>query len=273
MKENTEKFLKLFFNSGEDICFSANQFAYPSESQENLNEQSTVLVAINPINGQRRDENVTSYRTFMIECDDMGLEDQMKYVKKSKFPYSYCCFSGGKSLHFALVLDREIPGEDIYRHTYQWILNIMTEADQKTKNPSRCVRFPGVIRPETGKEQKLVEIKERVSLEALSKWLNKHPLQRPKILTKRPRNTNYTPKVDNLKPWAKSALGQGVHNMEGSRNQTWMALGCEYALEGFNLDDTIHYLGLFFEEQRDFTEREWTTAVKSGWNYADKISR
>ena len=92
-------------------------------------------------------------------------------------------------------------------------------------------------------------------------------------MEKRPRNKYFKPKIENLKPWAKNALAQGVHNMEGSRNQTWMSLGCEYALEGFNLDDTIHYLGLFFEEQNDFNEREWQTAVTSGWNYADKISR
>ena len=41
---------------------------------------------------------------------------------------------------------------------------------------------------------------------------------------------------------------------------------------GFGLDNTIHVLEGYFEEQSDFKEREWLTAVKSGWNYADKIS-
>lgn len=80
------------------------------------------------------------------------------------------------------------------------------------------------------------------------------------------------PNLDGIKIWAKKALKEGVHNQEGSRNQLWMSLGCEFSLNGFALDDTIYYLGRYFEEQHDFKEREWLTAVKSGWNYADKIS-
>lgn len=271
MREVTKQFLNLFFNPGEEICFSANEYAYPSEPQENLNEDNTVLVAINPIKGKRRDECVTYFRSFMVECDDMPIAQQMEYIKRTGFPFSYCCYSGGKSLHFGLVLNHEIPSEHIYRYTYQWILNILTEADQKTKNPSRSIRFPGVIRPETGKEQKLVHMGNRISLDTLSVWLNKHPDKAPKVLSKKPRNKG-APRVDGIKPWAKGALKEGVHNMDGSRNQTWMALGCEMALNGFSLDQTFYYLSSYFEEQSDFREREWQTAVKSGWHYADKVS-
>lgn len=271
LKKSTEDFLNLFFNPGEEICFSANEYAYPSDTQDKLNEDVTVLVAINPITGKRRDENVTSYRTFMIECDDMSIPEQWEYVNKIGFPYSYCCYSGGKSLHFAIVLDHEIPSENMYRHTYQWILNIMTEADQKTKNPSRCIRFPGVIRPGK-KEQKLMHMGERIPLEKLSKWLNKHQDKRPEPLVRKARNYG-TPNIEGVKSWARKALIEGVHNMEGSRNQMWMSLGCELALNGYNLSDTIEYLGNFFEEQSDFRQREWLTAVKSGWGYADKVSK
>jgi hypothetical protein len=271
VKATTKDFLNLFFNPNETICFSANQFAYPSEPQENISEDLTVLVAINPINGNRCDQNVTAYRTFLVECDDMSLDEQLRYIKEMEFPYSYCCFSGGKSLHFALVLDHDIPSEHIYRHTYQWILNILKKADQKTKNPSRCIRFPGSIRPDTGKEQKMVHMGGRISLDRLSRWLNKYPQETPKPLIKRPKN-NGNANVRGVKLWAKKALKVGVHNMEGGRNQTWMSIGCEFALNGFNLDDTIYYLSKYFEEQSDFREREWLTSIKSGWHYADRIS-
>lgn len=273
MRESTEKFLNLFFDKGEEICFSPNQYAYPSEPQENINEDKTVLVAINPIKGQRCDSNVTTYRTFMVECDDMPEKDQLKYIKESGFPFSYCCYSGGKSLHFALVLSHPIPGEDIYRHTYEWILNILSKADQKTKNPSRSIRFPNVIRPDTGKKQTPLFIGERISIEVLSEWLNKHPLQRPKILEPRVRNDFVEPDLKYIKTWAVKTLETGVHNLEGSRNQMWMSIGCEYSLAGFDLDDTIYYLEPYFEEQRDFKRKEWETAVKSGWNYAEKLSK
>lgn len=272
MKEITKKFLNLFFNSGEEICFSPNKYAYPSRSQEDFDEEKTVLVAINPIKGQRNDENVIAYRTFMVECDDGNIASQYKYIEDSGFPYSYCCFSGNKSLHFALVLDHDVPSSHIYRHTYQWILNILIKADQQTKNPSRSVRFPGVIRNDTGKEQKIVHIKNRVKLEVLSDWLNKHPDKRPQALVRtRPKSKIHN--FGGIKQWAKDTLAKGIHNMEGSRNQRWMSIACEWSLNGYDLDTTIGHLGEFFQEQSDFSEKEWLTAIKSGWNYADKIMR
>lgn len=272
MKEMTKNFLNLFFNPDEEICFSPNKYALPSRPQEEIDEENTVLVAINPIKGQRKDENVTAYRTFMVECDDGNLASQYKYIEDSGFPYSYCCFSGNKSLHFALVLDHDVPSSHIYRHTYQWILNILTKADQQTKNPSRSVRFPGVIRNDTGKEQKIVHIKNRVKLEVLSEWLNKHEDKKPQALV-RTRLKSNTHNWSGIKPWARTILMKGVHNMEGSRNQKWMSIGCEWSLNGYDLDTTIGHLRKFFEEQSDFSEREWLTAIKSGWNYADKIVR
>lgn len=272
MKETTKDFLKLFFNEGEEICFSPNKYAYPSEPQDNIIEDTTVLVAINPITGQRQDSNVKSYRTFMIECDDISLEEQMKYVKESGFPFSYCCFSGGKSFHFALVLDRDIPSEHIYRHTYQWILNILEKADQKTKNPSRSIRFPGTIRPETGKEQKLVYMGERIKYEDLTRWLNKYEDKRPAYLKRKKHGKSAYANVKTIKPWVGAVLKEGIHNREGSRNQTWMAIGCELALNGFDLENTISFLEGYYEEQPDFREKEWLSAVTSGWNYADKLN-
>jgi hypothetical protein len=272
MKEMTKNFLNLFFNPGEEICFSPNKYAIPSKPQEEIDEENTVLVAINPIKGQRNDENVTAYRTFMVECDDGNLASQYKYIKDSGFPYSYCCFSGNKSLHFALVLDHEIPSSHIYRHTYQWILNILAQADQKTKNPSRSIRFPGVIREETGKEQKLLHIKKRISLDELGDWLNKHVEKKPVALTNN-RGRSAKPNWKGIKKWARDNLEEGIHNLEGSRNQKWMAIGCEWALNGYDLERTIHLLQIYFQEQSDFKEKEWLTAVKSGWNYANKIVR
>ncbi len=272
MKKTTNDFLNLFFKPGEEICFSANKYAYPSDKQEKINEETTILVAINPINGQRSDQNVTAYRSFLIECDDISVPEQMAYIKKMEFPFSYCCFSGGKSLHFGLVLDHDIPSEHIYRHTYQWILNILTEADQNTKNPSRSIRFPGVIRPDKEKEQKLVHMGKRISLNTLSKWLNKHPDKTPKPFVAKVRNTG-KPSVKGVGLWAKTALKEGVQNTEKGRNQTWMAIGCEFAMNGFELDKTIAYLERYFEEESNFRHREWLSAVKSGWGYADKITQ
>lgn len=289
MKEITKDFLNLFFNKGETICVSDCQGGYHSISQEEfegdiklispkedkknrfIKEENVRLVAINPINGWRRDENATAYRTFLVECDDMSLEEQYKYIKDMGFPYSYCCFSGSKSLHFALVLESDIPSETIYRHTAQWILNILDKADPYTKNPSRSVRFPNVIRPETGKEQRIVDMGSRINIDKLGKWLNKYPDKAPKVMQMKPRNTgNFN--IKGVGEWAKKALVEGVHNSEGSRNQKWMSIGCEFAINGMGLDESISFLGRYYEEQPDFNQKEWLEAITNGWNFADKIS-
>lgn len=290
MRKTTEQFLKLFFNPEETICVSDCQGGYHSISQKDFDsgitlispkedkvprttsEERIQLVAINPVNGWRRDENTTAYRTFMVECDDMNLKEQLEYIKKMEFPFSYCCFSGNKSLHFALVLDQDLPSDHIYRYTYQWILNILDKADQKTKNPTRSIRFPDVVRSETGKVQALYKIGERISIETLNNWLNKYPHKKPEVSSQsKPRSQH--PNFEGIKPWVAQALIQGIHNMEGSRNQRWMSIGCEFALNGYDLDATLYYLEQFFEEQSDFKHNEWKTAVTSGWNYADKIAR
>jgi hypothetical protein len=289
MRKVTKDFLNLFFNKGETICVSDCQGGYHSISQEELEgdirlvspkegkkdrftrEEFVKLVAINPIKGWRRDDNTTAYRTFLVECDDMSLEEQYDYIHNMGFPYSYCCFSGNKSLHFALVLDRDIPSESIYRHTAEWILNILEKADQMTKNPTRSVRFPGVFRQDTGKEQRLVHMKKRISLDELGRWLNKHPHKAPTPMVRRPRNFGKF-NMEGVGGWAKDKLMEGVHNLDGSRNQTWMSIGCEFAMNGMSLDETIHHLNRYYEEQPDFKEKEWLDAVKNGWHYADKIS-
>lgn len=273
MNKITNKFLKLFFNPEEEICFSSNKYATSSQSQKEIQENNTILVAINPIKGQRNDENVTAYRTFMIECDDGPIKDQWDYIKSTGFPFSYCCFSGNKSLHFALVLNEDIPSDFVYRYTYQWILNILSKADQKTKNPSRSIRFPGVIRSDTGKQQGLIFMGERISPDDLNVWLNKHQEKQPVTSVSRKKERSEVPDFEGIKAWVSNALDAGIHNMEGSRNQRWMSIGCELALNGYSLDETLEYLEHFFQEQSDFTHREWSTAVKSGWKYADKIAR
>jgi hypothetical protein len=111
-----------------------------------------------------------------------------------------------------------------------------------------------------------------VSHDKLGEWLNKHIDKKPAPLI-RNKGKSTEPNPEGVKTWVAHAFKQGIHNMEGSRNQKWMSIACELSLSGFNLDSTILYLRKHFHEQDDFKEREWLTAVKSGWNYADKIVR
>jgi len=268
--DQTNSFINLFFNTNEEACFSHNEYANESVSVEQGYLEPYIFCTINPVKGKRQDINTTAFRSFMVELDDMPIQDQMSYIKQSKFPYSYCCFSGNKSLHFALVLSQDLPDLKIYKHVYQWILNILTKADQKTKNPTRQIRMPNVYRPETGKLQALIYMGKRIDLAELVDWLHQHKDKEPKAIVPKVKNTGEA-NVHGIKPWAIKLLKEGVHNSVGSRNQNWMSVGCEFGLNGFSLDQTIGYLEGFFQEQTDFTYKEWETAVTSGWKHADKI--
>lgn len=285
MHKDAEKLVELLFDEDEEICVSIDKYAYRSVSQNDIrmgsfelisndgskrnfvSPSSISLLSVNPIKGERNDENCTALRTFMVELDDMGLKDQYAYVKDMKMPYSACVFSGGKSLHYAITLTTPLPSIDIYKFLAEWILKVMGKADQATKNPSRGIRFPGTIRD--GKEQKLLEIRSRIDLEVLQSWLNEYPALKPEF-TKKEFSAPQEADLVLLPKWVQEELSLGIDSSKG-RNNRWFAIAYECSLKGFSEDDTIALLGNFFSEDRDFKRREWLTTVKSGIKKAERI--
>jgi hypothetical protein len=187
----------------------------------------------------------------------------LAYIKKIGMPYSACVFSGNKSLHFLISLDTDLPSEKVYRHFSEWILKIVTLADQNTQNPSRSIRVPGAWRSPSQK-QRLVEIKGPTPIKDLVAWLNQHPNEKPKEKEKRVRSESRD--FSQIKSWVIEALTNGIDPSKG-RNKQWFSIACEFALAGYSEDDTVDILGDFFSPDRDFKEREWKTAIKSGFKY------
>ncbi len=197
MNPNAFRLFNLLFDEGETVCVSPDQYGYESISQDNLllktveltsNVKKTVkiipttdlkLVAINPISGVRDDSNCTAYRNFLVEIDDGSLAAQKEYIDALGVPYSAAVFSGNKSIHFAIALNESLPSIEIYRFYASWILRVVSKADQNTKNPSRSIRIAGAIRD--GKEQKIIQVGERISLERLQSWLSRYEKLRPKL--------------------------------------------------------------------------------------------
>lgn len=279
------------FRPGETICVSHNEFGYHSialeraldgivtlvptqeslekrkltleEGIERLESSRMILCALNPIKGYRHDANCTAFRNFLVEVDYGPLAEQLAYIKKIGMPYSACVFSGNKSLHFLISLDTDLPSENVYRHFSQWILKIVTLADQNTQNPSRSIRIPGAWRSPSQK-QRLVEIKGPVAVKDLVAWLNQHPNEKPKEKEKRVRSGSRD--FSQIKPWVIEALTNGIDPSKG-RNKQWFSIACEFALAGYSEDDTLDILAEYFSPDRDFKEREWKTAIKSGFKY------
>lgn len=275
-------FLSLLFDSGEEICVSDSKYAHMSVPLENLHEKTVrlissnpaispkmvgvsqlQLVALNPIKGNREDENCTALRTFLVEIDTIPLKDQYDYVQSMRLPYSMIVFSGGKSLHFGITLSEDLSSLETYKYLATWILNVMSKADQNTKNPSRGIRMAGAMRD--GKEQKLIELKRRIPLGDLNAWLSQFEHLRPPPPAKYVEVSDKG--LDTLPRWVTSALEAGVSsyavsNGEG-RNQRWFKIFCEFAKRGFSSEESMGLLQKYFEEESDFKQSEWETIAKS----------
>ena len=58
-------------------------------------------------------------------------------------------------------------------------------------------------------------------------------------------------------------LKEGVND---NRNSTWFKISTSLTKNGFDYDEIINILDEYFEPERNFTRREWETALKSGWS-------
>lgn len=281
MKETTKTFLSVLFNPGEHIYaapfgYTSKRnkagdgwdFYYPSKEQSEVDSDKDLLCSINPLKGDtRNDENVTAFRTFLVEIDEGKPSEQKKYIEESGLPYSLCIFSGNKSMHFAITLDHDLPSVDLWRYFAEWILNTVPKADPNTKNPSRGIRMPGPLRP--GKmRQVLVESRGRISLDKLMSYLNKHQDKRPKEEEK---DDNFEPIKNNkfgMALWCQKGLNAGSFDTTKGRNQTWFSVGYEFGKNGYDYDTTVETVSPMYTYEATFTEREWKACLKNGHSKA-----
>lgn len=282
VSESGKKIISVLFRENEEVCVSHDEYGYHSLPLNGLEYQTVELVSpnsqiepktistseiklisINPVKGFRRDENVTSFRNFLIEIDSMPLADQLKYADDMLLPYSACVFSGNKSLHFAVCLDDGLPSYKVYYYYANWILRIMAKADQKTKNPTRSIRFPGAIRD--GREQKLIKIRPPIKRETLDAWLSQYPGLRPTEFDERINRPVFdqNSKEKQIPTWVWSKLKYGIDKSSG-RNVEWFKIASEFGKLGYETDSAIEILEQYFVSEFDFKRSEWATAIKSG---------
>lgn len=122
--------------------------------------------------GRRADANVTKYRSFLLEIDNMPLDEQRAYIDSSGVPWSTCTYSGKKSLHFIIALERPLANRAEYDAVVRRLYKALPTVDPSAKNPSRFSRVPGAHRPDTGNQQELLEVRPRVPNEVLIAWLD-----------------------------------------------------------------------------------------------------
>jgi hypothetical protein len=186
LEQEINVFLNVLFNEDDHICICRSPFDYFFVKKSEYKGELGKLVAINPSDpstSTRRTSDITQFRIFLIEFDDITLSEQYHGLRTLEFPYATITFSGNRSLHIVLSLEHELSDKSEYYFYANWIHNIFKEnigkPDNSTKAPSFLTRFPNVLGDDGFVSQKLLAIGNRISIDLLHQWLAKYPNCKP----------------------------------------------------------------------------------------------
>lgn len=275
MSPNLDNFLATLFEPGDLVCFTPDAtgyraYEYPSAGDLFFSVNSLLPEDSQPTKSwhskdiaRRADCNVARYQNFLLELDNMLLEDQYKYFS-DLLPYTACTYSGGKSHHFIISLKESLGSTTGARIQYNILARrlhkLVSKADPTTKNPSRLSRLPFRIRPETGKEQKLIYLGEKVSYSELDSILPKLP--KPRQPSAEETRTMVTPLLLSMVHEPDSTMQR--LNLQ-SRNLAFYWLYCRCQELGLKLDTRQNFVDTMYTNLRhkeEFSLHEAYTAAR-----------
>jgi hypothetical protein len=223
-------------------------------SQKLLNYES-----INPVNLENRvdyltktenktahfDSNVLSMRNFLFEIDAYSLEEQKIYVKNliKKGIINRAVFSGNKSIHCRITINKEPKNKDIYKLVWYYFDKTCFDGktDKQCSNPTRFTRRPNYINQKTEKKQLLVYSSNTIL--PVSAFVNdiakKHEAEKEKEETQRilrimnADNNNHN---NNWKNYVKKAV-ENSDSTDGNRHHLFGGLAlCVFKKHNMNVD-------------------------------------
>lgn len=165
---------RLLFNEGEVMGFKVKPEWKPQPFSP-----SCCYFALNPLKdySEAANNNVSAHRNFLFEMDGPALAQQTLLLETQReLPFATKTFSGNKSYHYIVALDTDI-GPDKYKEHWallKWLFKD-TALDKGNSNPSRLTRTPGCVHATTQKEQRLVSVGRRISLDEWEHWLYESP--------------------------------------------------------------------------------------------------
>lgn len=121
-----------------------------------------------------RNDNVTDFRNFLIECDTISLEEQKKLIWSAKNEFGIApnriVFSGNKSLHavYRFCEDFCEPCEKLYREIFEILSKRVFHSlnDPQCCNPCRWTRSLNQIREDTKQLQSGMDYHRSMDLDA-----------------------------------------------------------------------------------------------------------
>jgi hypothetical protein len=194
----TKEFFDALFYHGEATCFARSYRDTGVTPVTSFASRDYMFFAINPLrlanadntqNLGRSDKNVIAYRSFLIEMDKVGLDQQRQIIEEALGGnYTSIVYSGNKSLHTIVTLSEDLKSAHEYRAFAMALYGLFNGlADEANKNPSRFSRFPQALRADTGKIQELIDLKARVPIKNLSSILEKRGIP---IVLEQPKRTS-----------------------------------------------------------------------------------
>lgn len=141
----------------------------PKESKNLLSAKCRVTegkyFCINPLKEgtSRKQLNLTARRNILIEFDCDSLERQWEIIRERKIPYRTVVFSGNKSLHVIIAVDKDL-GKCYYRSIMKRLKRVLPEADAACFEPARLSRL-------ATNHQFLEKVGKVISEDELEAWL------------------------------------------------------------------------------------------------------
>lgn len=194
---STTQYLLTLFNPEDYICISQSVYCNHIQQVKDIvrTNKNYEFVSVNSFKKgtTRAAKNVDKYRNFMIEFEDdkfgVPIDEQRKVIDTLNMPFSTQVYSGSKSMHFVISLDKPLANRSEWEEASQWLYSILTpyKIDPACKDVGRFTRVGGGLRVTKNKEQRIIEVKGRVDNDEFFKWLGQ--FKKPTI--KKTYSTNY----------------------------------------------------------------------------------
>ena len=201
-EEIIENYLKVLYDSKDRAVFAS----FPGSNSKSVKaieygkKCEHAYLSINPIklNKTRSKNNVAVYRNMLFEIDailnddlkpildengkeiPMPHKDQAKFMNDRGLPWSTMLDTANKSIHYTVSLETPAPSTEVYDAIWDTISQILgNRTDNKVKHCGAVGRAPGAIRKDklvVPKEQRVLRVRNRISMETLEAWFAKHGL-------------------------------------------------------------------------------------------------
>lgn len=121
----------------------------------------------------RATKNISEFRNFVIEFDDIPIEHQTTLVSRMGLPFSTAVYSGNKSIHFVIALTEAVT-QGKYAELATHLKYAVRNCDKACLEPARLTRCPHDDQPQ------LIDYGP-VEIAELEAWLAKYPMPRQRV--------------------------------------------------------------------------------------------